>query len=227
MNKRTIIIGDVHGCLLELEALLSKINYSPSGDQLYFTGDIINRGPYSKEVFNKVKSLQGRVVLGNHEHNLIRAFEGIGEPRKWIERFKREYGSGLNELIDDLKKWPFFIEEEDFILVHGGIVPGVPLVKTDPYILTNIRTWDGSGKNLKDPKNPPWFDLYREEKLVVFGHWAALEGVFRENVIGLDSGCVYGKKLSALIFPNREIVQVSAAKAYCRIKKGMLPEQRL
>ena len=64
---------------------------------------------------------------------------------------------------------------------------------------------------------PPWFDFYTDDKLVVFGHWAAQEGVVRENAIGLDTGCVYGKKLTALVLPERELVSVKARKQYCEI----------
>lgn len=72
------------------------------------------------------------------------------------------------------------------------------------------------------PDNPPsnnlaWFEFYRGPKLFVFGHWAQLGGIVRENVVGLDTGCVYGKKLSALILPDREIITVKAKSNYCPI----------
>ncbi len=69
--QRVIVIGDVHGCLDELEQLLEKLEYCPENDILYFLGDIINRGPYSKEVFYKIKSLNAVSVLGNHEYHAL------------------------------------------------------------------------------------------------------------------------------------------------------------
>ena len=99
-------------------------------------------------------------------------------------------------------------------MVHGGIVPGVALEDSDPYQITSIRTWDGVGSKLSNPDNPPWFDFYHEKKPVIFGHWAALGGIKRHNVIGIDTGCVYGKKLTALILPEAELVSVNAEKVY-------------
>ena len=109
---------------------------------------------------------------------------------------------------------PFFIENEDFLVVHAGIVPGEHPSQSAPKALVTIRTWDKIGKELSAPKNPAWFSYYKSPKLVIFGHWASLGLVIRENVIGLDSGCVYGKKLTALVLPDKRIFQVNAEKTY-------------
>ncbi len=210
---RTIIIGDVHGCLHELEALLDKVNFKPGKDMLYFLGDIINRGPYSKEVFLKIRQLKAKSVIGNHEFHLLRCTKA-GKNHKIIKRIRQEFGSEYENLIKDISLWPFYLETRDFLLVHGGLVPGVSLESTDPYLLTSIRTWDGQGVDINSPENPPWFEFYNDFKLVVFGHWAAMNGVVRDNAIGLDTGCVYGKKLTALILPGKEFVSVPAEKEY-------------
>lgn len=213
---RTIIIGDVHGCLAELEALITEVNYQPGKDRLFFVGDIINRGPHSYETFFRMIDLKGRSVLGNHEWSLLERHASGRFSERYLQ-LKGVFGSQFLFLLDEIARWPLYIETDDFILVHGGLVPGKAPEDSDPRILTNIRTWDGKGDDLTNPANPPWFDLYDGEKLVVFGHWAALEGVVRGNVIGLDTGCVYGKKLSALILPGREIVSVPAQQAYVTI----------
>ena len=100
----------------------------------------------------------------------------------------------------------------------------LPNKKTTIFFLVKIR-------KVTDPQNPKilksWFDFYKGKKLVVFGHWAALNGIVKENVIGLDTGCVYGKKLTALVLsdsasspnsPKREIVSVQAKKQYLAIE---------
>ena len=103
-------------------------------------------------------------------------------------------------------------------MVHAGLQPKHHPKDTHPRILTTIRTYDGKGNSLNNPYDPPWFDLYKEEKLVVFGHWSKLGLIQKSNVIGLDSGCVYGNALSAVILPERRIVQIQARKAYQQIK---------
>jgi bis(5'-nucleosyl)-tetraphosphatase (symmetrical) len=211
--QRTIIVGDVHGCLEELDLLITKVNYSPEIDSLYFLGDIINRGPYSKESFFRVLELGGRSVLGNHEWQVLSTHKNRPETAK-MTKLRNEFGSDFKSLLQEIAGWPLYIETDEFILVHAGLAPGKHPAETDPGILTAIRTWDGEGKNLSNPDHPPWFDLYTGSKLVVFGHWASLDGVVRKNVIGLDTGCVYGKKLSALILPERRIVTVKAKRTY-------------
>lgn len=216
-GNRTIIIGDVHGCLDELNALIMKVNYRPENDSLYFLGDIINRGPFSKNTYLRVKELNAVSLLGNHELHVVSCLAS-DESSDLVTRMKQEFGNSFREFADDIAKWPAFVETEDFILVHAGLVPGKQPAESEDWMLTSIRTWDGAGKDLNNPHHPPWFDFYKDPKLVVFAHWAALGGVVRENVIGLDTGCVYGRHLSALLLPAKKIVTVSARRVYHAIK---------
>ncbi|MGE0175256.1 MAG: metallophosphoesterase [Oligoflexales bacterium] len=211
---RTIIVGDVHGCLDELTALLEKVEYKPHVDQLIFVGDLINKGPYSLEVLQFVKPLPAIFIKGNHERAFIKYLK---RPRKVIpafEELKAKMGAELESWRKWMKAMPLFHETEEYLVVHAGIIPDTPVEEIKAKIITNIRTWDGIGKDLNNPDDPPWFDLYKGQKLVVFGHWATMGLVVRDNVIGLDSGCVYGKELSALVLPERRIVQVKAKQVY-------------
>lgn len=189
---RTLIIGDIHGCLRELQLLLEKVSYSASEDRLIFVGDLINKGPSSLAVLEYVKNLRCEVILGNHELALLINYENekrVPYPKEYIEW---------------IKSWPLYIEEDDFIVVHGGIIPGQSLAQSDPNQLVRIRLWQGQ----------PWYEFYQDKKLVVFGHWAANGLVWRENAIGLDTGCVYGRQLSCLSLPGRQLYQVDALEAY-------------
>jgi bis(5'-nucleosyl)-tetraphosphatase (symmetrical) len=217
--KRTLFIGDVHGCIQELDDLLGKLDYAPDRDRLFFVGDLIGKGLNSYEVYQRYKETGGQAVLGNHEWHLLERHDHDLEQTPYYIILRDAFGDRFEAFIDDLRSWPLYIEEEDFMLVHAGLVPGRHPRKCTGEELTMIRTWDGKGKDLQNPKNPAWFDLYKEDKLVVFGHWAALEGVERPNAIGLDTGCVYGKKLSALVLPERKIVRVKARKVYSKIKQ--------
>lgn len=206
--KRTIIVGDVHGCSVELKELLEKVSYQKDEDELYFVGDLINRGPNSKGVYELLKESEAISVLGNHEYALLQSENGERPMKDWILQLRTQFGKLYPEFLADLKTWPVYLEKKDFILVHAGLVPDVPLHEADPHALTNIRNFEQT----------PWFDFYHDKKLVVFGHWAQLEGIVRDNIIGLDTGCVYGKKLTAVILPERKLITVNAKEVYKKIQ---------
>ena len=211
--KRTIVIGDVHGCYQELQILLKKTNYNPVVDRLIFVGDVINRGPDSLKVLELIRTQNAEVVQGNHEYFFLK--EGVTNCRpSKFPKIRKEMGDHLSYWQSWMEGLPYFIENEDFLVVHAGIVPGEHPSQSDPKALVTIRTWDKIGKELNSPQNSAWFSYYKNPKLVIFGHWASLGLVIRENVIGLDSGCVYGKKLTAVILPEKRIFQVNAEKTY-------------
>ena len=218
-QKRTIIIGDVHGCARELEKLVHRLDIDPHRDRVIFIGDLINKGPDSRGAFDVYKQLRAQCLMGNHEFALLKHVDGEWNWSRNALRLQKEFGRHFDELIDTIRTWPGYIETEGLLAVHAGVRPDLPVSETPMADLVNIRTWDGVGTDLQNPHNPPWFEFYQDPRLVVFGHWASLEGVRRDNVIGLDTGCVYGKTLSALVLPEQEIVSVNAKMAYCAIRK--------
>lgn len=216
MNKRTIIIGDVHGCIDELHQLLSEVNFDKNNDRLIFLGDLINKGPSSKKVVRFVMEGGHESIIGNHERGFLKSLK---DERYFKRGFKKFYESfedkkERTQVIEWLKELPLYIEEDDFICIHAGLEPNIPLEQQRAGIATRIRTWGGDRDDLDNPNDPPWYDFYKGNKLVVFGHWAMKGIVQKENVIGLDSGCVWGGALSALILPERKIVSVKAFKQY-------------
>ena len=213
-KQRTIIIGDVHGCLAELEHLLKKVAYRSQKDQLIFVGDLINKGPHSLGVLQTVVRLQAEVTLGNHEFGFLQYLKDGSYPSLGFLHLKQQMGPQLKFWKNWLKQRPPYIEQDDFLVVHAGLAPNQHPAQTPLRILLNIRTWDGTGENLNRATDPAWFDLHQPSKLVVFGHWAKQGLVLKKNMIGLDTGCVYGNKLSALILPEQTIHQVPAQKIY-------------
>ncbi len=194
---------------------MSKINYKKADFRLIFVGDLINRGPHSLKMLKWLKTEGSEAVRGNHEQaflNGIRQRIPMSQP---LERLKADMGDELEEWAGWIGAWPFFIEGEDFFVVHAGLVPGEHPKDSSPHLLMNIRTWDGLGEDLKSAGNPPWHKLYKGEKLAVYGHWARQGLKARKNSIGLDSGCVYGGRLSGVLLPERQIIQVPARKSYC------------
>lgn len=199
---RTLIIGDVHGCLRELDLLLSKAGYRAGHDRLIFVGDLINKGPSSLAVLERAYELKAEVVIGNHEYALLYQFD-----KGAIPHFPKE-------IVNWMRTWPTYIETDDFIVVHGGVIPGLHPGDSEDKVLVQIRHWNEELQAHGNTSDPAWFDLYTGKKLVVFGHWATEGLIWRDNAIGLDTGCVYGKKLSCLIMPGKELVQVDALEEY-------------
>ena len=125
----------------------------------------------------------------------------------------------LESWLTWMESWPLYIEDEEFIAVHAGLAPGKRPKDSDIRTLLYIRTWDEKNKTLGESRHPPWYEFYKGEKLIIYGHWAKQGLQVRQNTIGLDSGCVYGKKLSGILLPERKILQVPARKNYCSLSR--------
>ncbi|MCB1168971.1 MAG: metallophosphoesterase [Leptospiraceae bacterium] len=205
-DSRTIFVGDVHGCREELEIMIERLNVT-SSDRIIMLGDLINRGPDPVGVVRFVYERGFESLMGNHEDEYLRHFQGM-EPYKSL---RRELGSELHEW---LTRRPLFIDSDDFIAVHAGLEPHKHPSESARRILLTIRTWDGQGVNLKEAENPPWYDFYQDSKPVFYGHWARKGLNIRSNTYGLDSGCVYGRALSAYILETHTLVQVPALRTH-------------
>ena len=210
---QTLIVGDVHGCADEFSRILEISGYHKNM-RLVLVGDLIHKGPDSLGVLRLTESLGAEAVMGNHELGFLRYLAKGGSFHAGFEQVRQQLGSECAKWADYLRSLPLFIETEDWMVVHAGLEPGRHPSETSAKILTRIRTWDGKGERLERPGDPPWFDLYRGKQLVVFGHWARRGLVIRPNAIGLDTGCVYGQQLSAVLLPQRKIFQVPAKRVY-------------
>lgn len=214
--RRTIIVGDVHGCRRELEQLLDRIRFS-SGDRLVFVGDLIARGPDSLGVLDVARRTGALIVRGNHEQKLLDWYEDddteLGRTHMEVARAMRDVDWTL------LETSPLWLDlpEHGVRVVHAGVHPGVPIEQQHPDTLMRIRT---VGKKV------PWGELYRGAPQIVFGH-NALGGLqMHPWATGLDTACVYGGRLSAMVLREGErvpssisrrralIVQQTAARAY-------------
>jgi serine/threonine protein phosphatase 1 len=221
---RTHIIGDVHGCYSELCDLLSALAPA-SDDRLIFVGDLVVRGPDNAGVVRLLMKdglPNTTILLGNNEEKLRPTLEG--SPRyavppvlKAIEQL-REAG-----LLDDALAWfetfPLYVDLGAHWIVHAGVRPHLPLDRQTHADLVSIKTIDGS------PDGPMWWDHYAGENVVVFGHHVLKDVTFRANSIGLDTGCCYGGRLSALTLDTYEVTSVRAREVYHRIpQKAFLLE---
>ncbi len=212
---RTIVVGDLHGCLTELMALLGEIDFRAQDDRLISVGDLVGKGPNGAEVVRFFRTGMHEAVRGNHDEKLLAFHRGETGKLGASHRLDAARLSG-----DDwrwLASTPLFLRviEHDAIVVHGGLVPGVALTEQRPRDLMNLRSIraDKSASKRADD-GEPWAKLWPGPELVIYGH-DALRGLSRwPHAIGLDSGCVYGGALSAVLLPEMRIVSIPARKAY-------------
>jgi serine/threonine protein phosphatase 1 len=207
MNK-IFAIGDIHGCLDKLRSLMQKIDADPAGDTLVFIGDYIDRAAGGRDVVDYVLTLKKQhskviCLCGNHESMLLRYLEGIDEeiylqngglatlnaygisksdsPRKRKAKVPADHLRFYESLL-------LYYETDDFIFVHAGLEPGVPLSQQDTHDLLWVRQEFIASD-------------YDFGKRVIFGHTHLQEPLIMPNKIGIDTGAVYGGKLSCLELP--------------------------
>jgi bis(5'-nucleosyl)-tetraphosphatase (symmetrical) len=234
---RRIYIGDVQGCREELERLLDLARFDPAGDELLPVGDLVNRGPDSLGTLRLLRSLGARPVLGNHDVHLLRVDAGKRELRETDTFGDVLAAPDRAELLDWLAAQPFVRKWDDVWMVHAALHPawsdpeaelaGLDPRESDPRIdfATRARysARDGSRPDADWPPPPepyaPWFVHWLSERgsdgrTVVYGHWARMRLVAKPRLRGLDTGCVWGGKLTAWIAGEDRFVQVDAARAY-------------
>ncbi|MGF1453564.1 MAG: metallophosphoesterase [Opitutales bacterium] len=216
---RIFAIGDVHGCIEELQALWARLNPTPA-DRFIFLGDLVNRGPDSHAVVRFVRSLRNtRCLLGNHEQRLLQ-FRRSGEI-SLLKDYDWETLRGLDE-----EDW-LFLENLDVSLeiprlhtafVHGGLLPAQPWHEQGPEIVCHIQAYDprtgvwGRRKDLDDAAS--WQNHWEGPPFIICGHTPRPEVFRRPWSICIDTGCVYGGKLTAIEVETLEIIQQPAARNY-------------
>lgn len=233
---RRIFVGDIQGCREELESLLESLRFDPSADRLFPAGDLVNRGPDSLGVLRLLARLDAQAVLGNHDLHLLRTARA-GRPARPTDTFGDVLRAEDRErCLDWLAAQPLIRDLGDVAMVHAGLAPtwNDPfdlLARADPLrggaevdFATRVRYCDAQGvrPDRDDPPPPapfrPWFEWPRpaawSKRTLVFGHWAVRGLVVEPGLRGLDTGCVWGKSLSAWIAEEDRIVSAPARRAY-------------
>ena len=249
-------IGDVQGCFDALRALLDKLRYDPAVDTLWFTGDLVNRGPQSLEVLRLVSSLpNAQTVLGNHDLHLLAVASGHASQKKNDTFADILAAPDRDTLLAWLRTRPLLLQDNQhgFTLVHAGLLPvwdlataqrlaseaGRAIADSDHNELfmhmygdtpnhwqedltgwarlrviinacTRLRYCDPQGHMDLRPKSRPgqqpahllpWFQVAERKTRsarIVFGHWSTLGIWNADGVLGIDSGCLWGGKLTAV-----------------------------
>jgi bis(5'-nucleosyl)-tetraphosphatase (symmetrical) len=265
----TYVIGDVQGCYDELQRLLDKLRFDPKADRLWFTGDLVNRGPQSLAVLRYVYGLGSSAVtvLGNHDLHLVAA--GVEGRARAKDTFQDVLAArDRDELLAWLRQRPLLHVENGTAMVHAGLPPqwsvetaqklcregqkSLARPDSDEFLLrhmygdeprqwteslrhwerlrfvinccTRLRVCDVAGradfryKHAPDSAPAgllPWFSVPGRKSAgttMLFGHWSTLGRIhWREHrAYGLDTGCVWGGKLTALTLETGVIVQVKS-----------------
>ncbi|GAB2532874.1 bis(5'-nucleosyl)-tetraphosphatase PrpE [Gracilibacillus alcaliphilus] len=227
------IIGDIHGCFQELEDLLHILGYQwqdkqllhPEGRQLAFIGDLTDRGPHSIAVIKLVYDLvirqkQAYYVPGNHCNKLFRFFLGNKVQLKhglettvaeWEQLPKSEQEQVRQMMLTLYQQAPLYqsFDSLNLVIAHAGI-PEKYIGQSGSRVKTFVLYGDITGKQLADgrPERRDWAQEYQGDKWIVYGHTPVLEARFVQHTVNIDTGCVFGNKLTAIRFPEKEIVDV-------------------
>ena len=211
---RSIIVGDVHGCSAELLDLLDRVQ-ATEADRVVFVGDLVARGPDTPGVLATVRRIAAKSVIGNHEARLLRARKARARGEE-LPRLGLSHRRVMAELSEEdwelLEGLPYHLElpEHGVLVVHAGLMPNVPIHEQDPVILTHMRSIDSDGEPSERPTDTLWGVVYQGPPHVVFGHNAIASIQIHEHATGLDSGCVYGGALTALVLPRGQPVPAPA-----------------
>jgi len=237
------IIGDVHGCCDELEALLQQLGYQANGDQAWthpdgrkavFLGDLVDRGP---RVVDTLKAVMAMVaagnaicVPGNHDIKLKRKLEGRdvvvshGLDRTLVEldRQPPEFRTAVQQFIDGLVSYYVF-DDGRLVVAHAGMkeeMQGRGSAKVRDFALFGETTGETDEFGL--PVRYNWAAEYRGHASVVYGHTPVPDPEWLNRTINIDTGCVFGGRLTALRWPEQDLVSVPARAIYAEPARPFL-----
>ncbi len=243
---RTIVVGDIHGCALELDDLLARVKYSQGSDDLILVGDLVARGPDSRGVVDRMLKYGARAVRGNHDEKVLtwwRVARAKGPATAWksvrlpprheavVRTFETEHFEALDALPLAIP-----LPAHGILVVHAGLDPSSIASESPEDVLLSIRSVDARGVPTRKLDGKPWASLWKGPEHVVFGHDARRGLQIEHWATGLDTGCCYGRTLTALVLDAGEkvpvpgderrakIFAVAARAAYCGMGSGDGPE---
>ena len=231
------IIGDVHGCYLELTKLLAKLGYEvdaeghratpPDGRTAIFLGDYVDRGPDSPSVLKLVMDMADRgralCVPGNHDVKLVRHLggrqvqltHGLDLTVEQLSHETPEFREEAKRFLDGFVSH-YVLDGGQLVVAHAGMTEGMQGRASGA--VRNFALYGETTGEIDEfglPVRMKWAQDYRGKAMVVYGHTPVPEVEFLNNTVCLDTGCVFGGRLSALRYPEREVVSVAALREYC------------
>jgi protein phosphatase len=242
------IIGDVHGCADELEDLLGKLGFEktddayshPAGRKAVFVGDLVDRGPRVLDVLSIVRSMvkfgSALCVPGNHDMKLLKKLYGrdvqithglaqtLAEIDALPDDVREPYCRSLAEFLDSLVSHYVF-DDGRLVVAHAGMkeeMQGRGSGRVRDFALYGETTGETDEFGL--PVRCNWAAEYRGSAMVVYGHTPVPEPEWLNRTVNVDTGCVFGGKLTAVRYPEREFVSVPARRTYCEPSRPFLPD---
>lgn len=232
------IIGDVHGCAGELETLLDRLGYRvawdgkdvsvtpPAGRRVVFVGDLVDRGPRSPDVLriarHMVEAGSALAVVGNHDDKLkrhlagrsVKVSHGLAETIEQLAQEPPEFAAGMRAWLDGLISH-YVLDGGALVVAHAGLkeeMQGRASGAVRSFCMYGETTGEIDEFGL--PVRWDWAAEYKGKAKVVYGHTPVLEANWVNGTLCIDTGCVFGGKLTALRYPELELVEVSAARTY-------------
>ena len=237
------IIGDVHGCFDELVELLERLGYQvskragaaeetalaathPQGRKAVFVGDLVDRGPGVTDVLRLVMSMvadgSGLCVAGNHESKLVRKLKGrnvqvshgLAESLAQLEKESPAFRQQATAFLDNLISH-YVLDGGELVVAHAGMKPeyqGRASARVRDFCLYGETTGETDEFGL--PVRADWAANYRGRAMVVYGHTPVASPAWVNRTINIDTGCVFGGTLTALRYPEGELVSVPSARVY-------------
>ncbi|RYJ31299.1 putative phosphatase [Streptomyces sp. L-9-10] len=234
------IIGDIHGCRSELETLLGKLGYEdgahPEGRTAVFVGDLVDRGPDSPGVLRRVMGMvaagNALCVPGNHENKLgrwlkgktVQHTHGLAETVEQLEREDDAFRTQVREFIDGLVSH-YVLDGGKLVVCHAGL-PEKYHGRTSGRVRSHALYGDTTGETDEFglPVRYPWAEEYRGRAAVVYGHTPVPNTSWINNTLCLDTGAVFGGRMTALRWPEREIVDVPAERVWYEPARPLVTE---
>jgi protein phosphatase len=237
------IVGDVHGCFEELVELLGQLGYvesegvyrHPEGRKAVFVGDLVDRGPRVPDVLKLVMPMvqagHALCVAGNHDHKLARKLSGgqgkvnhgLQESLTQLEAEPEGFRERVRRFLDRLLSH-YVLDNGRLVVAHAGLredLQGRASGKVRSFALYGDTTGESDEYGL--PVRLDWALEYRGKAMVVYGHTPVAEPAWVNNTINIDTGCVFGGRLTALRYPERELVAVPARQTYCEPARPLVP----
>ncbi|UMP06051.1 polynucleotide kinase-phosphatase [Amycolatopsis sp. EV170708-02-1] len=237
------VIGDVHGCREELDELLSELGYvdgvHPEGRTAVFVGDLVDRGPDTPGVLRRVMAMaeagSALVVCGNHEQKLVRALNGrnvktthgLAESLEQLSVQDEEFRAKAHAFCEGLIAH-YVLDGGKLVVAHAGL-PEKFHGRASGRVRSTALYGDTTGETDEYglPVRLPWARDYRGKAMVLYGHTPTLEPEWINGTMCLDTGCVFGGKLTALRYPEREVVSVKAKKVWYEPSRPLEPARPL
>ena len=224
------LVGDVHGCRSELDTLLDRLGWvgthHPEGRTLVLVGDLVDRGPDTPGVLRRVMAMveagTALCVQGNHEAKLVRALggakvrvaHGLEQSLQQLAREPEEFRQRVRHFLNGLP-YQLVLDRGRLVVAHAGLredLHGVESNHARAFALYGDTTGQRDEYGL--PVRLPWQDDYRGDATVVYGHTPVREARWVNGTICLDTGVVFGGRLTALRYPERELVSVPAEREW-------------